>query len=105
MKDRVYPLGKVWLPTSQRYLQDYIKLLQQIEKKPYKVLDLGCGCGILSFLFAKFHKNSQIKALDKNQDAVNTTNVNASRLKFEHIEAFPFDITEQKSFKLKTMEY
>lgn len=62
------------------------------------MLDIGCGSGILSFLFAKANKNSKIFALDKNQDAVRTCNVNAARLELRNIEAFQFDVKDEKEF-------
>ena len=67
---KIYPLGKVWLPTSQRYLIKYCDLIKQLAHKPYNVLDLGCGCGILSFLFAKAHKKSKVIGVDKNPAAI-----------------------------------
>jgi len=44
------------------------------------MLDIGCGSGVLSFLFAKANKKSKIFAFDKNEDAVKTCNLNAARL-------------------------
>jgi len=35
-----------------------------------KILDIGCGSGILSFLFAKQHKRSKVYAIDVNPAAV-----------------------------------
>jgi methylase of polypeptide subunit release factors len=84
--DKVYPSGKVWMPTSQRYLINYFKIIKALEHKPYNVLDLGCGCGILSFLFGKTHKKSRVIGIDKNPEAVNTTNINAARLGLTNIE-------------------
>lgn len=84
----IYPTGKVWMPTSQKYLEDYVKIINSISGKDvYHFLDLGCGSGILSFLFAKRHKKSKITAIDKNPDAVKTTNVNAVKLNLSNVEA------------------
>jgi methylase of polypeptide subunit release factors len=44
------------------------------------VLDVGCGSGVLSYLFAKQFKKSKIFGLDNNPDAVRTCNLNAARL-------------------------
>ncbi len=49
------------------------------------MLDIGCGSGILSFLFAKKSKKSRIIAVDSNPDAVKTTNINAAKLNFSNI--------------------
>jgi methylase of polypeptide subunit release factors len=87
--EHIYPSGKVWLPTSEKYLVDYCNILNSITgKQNYNVLDIGCGSGILSFLFAKSQKKSQIYAIDKNPDAVKTTNLNAARIGMKNIEAF-----------------
>lgn len=59
---------------------------------------MGCGSGVLSFIFAKNQKKSKIYALDKNNDAVKTTNVNAARLEYRNIEAFQFDLNDYKQF-------
>ena len=75
------------MPTSSRYLNSYFNIVKSLEHKSYNVLDLGCGSGILSFLFAKNHKKSKIVAIDKNLNAVKTTNINAARLGFTNVEA------------------
>jgi len=57
--------------------------LQKINNKnKIDVLDIGCGCGILSFLFLKKNKKSKVFGIDKNDDAVKTYNLNAPRLEF-----------------------
>ena len=56
------------------------------------MFDLGCGSGILSYLFAKYHKTAKIAALDKNPDAIETTNVNAVKMGMQNIEALQFDL-------------
>jgi 16S rRNA G1207 methylase RsmC len=38
--------------------------------KNVSALDIGCGSGILSFVFAKNNKKSKIYSFDKNKDAV-----------------------------------
>ena len=95
----IYPMGLVWMPTSQKYLKHYIEIVQSLQAgKQYKVLDLGCGSGVLSFIFAKNHKKSQVAALDKNPDAVNTTNVNAAKLGLPNVQAVKFDLKDHKKF-------
>lgn len=102
----IFPLGKVWLPTSKRYLLNFMKIISGIPgSQAHNVLDLGCGSGILSFLFAKTHKKSRVIAVDKNPDAVNTTNVNAAKLQLSNVEALQFDLLQQKDFEVKTMEF
>jgi SAM-dependent methyltransferase len=94
--EQIYPSGKVWLPTSEKYLVDYCNIINSITgKQNYNVLDVGCGSGILSYLFAKNQKKSHIYAIDKNPDAVKTTNINAARLNMRNIEAFEFDVKNQ----------
>lgn len=68
-------------------------------------LDLGCGSGVLSFLFSKLFKKSRVCAIDNNPDAVKTCNINAARLNYRNVEAVLFDLKQQKDFELKTMEY
>jgi methylase of polypeptide subunit release factors len=79
--EKIFPSGKVWMPTNERYLQHYIKLIGSLGgKAEMSLLDIGCGSGILSFLFAKQFKKGKVVALDKNPDAVRTCNLNAARL-------------------------
>jgi 2-polyprenyl-3-methyl-5-hydroxy-6-metoxy-1,4-benzoquinol methylase len=79
--ERIFPSGKVWLPTSEKYLQDYVKILAGVTGKgEMSMLDIGCGSGILSFLFARQFRKSRVCAIDKNPDAVRTCNINAARL-------------------------
>jgi methylase of polypeptide subunit release factors len=95
----IYPMGVVWMPTSERYFQDYLKILNQMERKDRgNMLDLGCGSGILSFLFAKHNKKWAISALDNNPAAISTTNINASKLNLSNIHAFEFDLLEEDKF-------
>ena len=83
----------MWLPTSEKYLIDFHEYLKSMPQQGnLNVLDLGCGCGILSFLFLKHHKKSKIFGFDKNEDAVKTFNLNASRLSMREAEAFQFDL-------------
>ena len=69
------------------------------------MLDIGCGSGILSFLFAKKSKKSHIIALDSNPDAVKTTNINAAKLMLGNVEALQFNVKDQAKFEIMTMEH
>lgn len=69
------------------------------------MLDLGCGSGILSFLFAKQFKKAKAYGLDKNTDAVKTCNLNAAELGLGNVEAFEFDLKKQAKFQLETGEF
>lgn len=52
----IIPHGNVWIPPAFTYLNHYINIVKKIKKgEKYNVLDMGCGSGILSFLFAKYH--------------------------------------------------
>jgi methylase of polypeptide subunit release factors len=57
-------------------------------KNDLTFLDIGCGSGVLSYIFAKQFKKSRVYCLDKNPDAVKTTNLNAARLEYHNVEAF-----------------
>jgi methylase of polypeptide subunit release factors len=58
-----------------------VKILGSLtNQQSSSLLDLGCGSGILSFLFAKQFKKAKIYAIDKNKDAVKTCNLNAAEL-------------------------
>ena len=86
----IYPKGHVWMPTSQRYLTYYLELIKDLSSKEGNVLDVGCGSGVLGFLFAKKHKKSRVVGLDVNPDAVETTNINAAELRLGQVEAFRY---------------
>ncbi|MBH68743.1 MAG: 50S ribosomal protein L11 methyltransferase [Rhodospirillaceae bacterium] len=45
--------------------------------KPKKILDIGCGSGVLSIAAARLWRNTAIVALDIDSDAVKTTQENA----------------------------
>ena len=90
MGGKIYPYGKVWMPTNERYLQHYLQIVNAITvtgKADLTFLDIGCGSGVLSYLFAKQFKKSRIVAVDRNPDAVRTSNLNAARLEYRNFEA------------------
>jgi methylase of polypeptide subunit release factors len=74
------------MPTNEKYLLDYAKLLGGLGGKgEVSMLDIGCGSGVLSFLFAKQFKKGRICAIDSNPDAVRTCNLNAARMGLRNI--------------------
>lgn len=96
LNNTIYPTGVVWMPTSERYLQHYITIVEGMDKTERgNMLDLGCGSGILSFLFAKRHKKWKVYSIDNNPAAVSTTNINAAKLNLPNVEATVFDILQQ----------
>lgn len=64
----IYPKGDVWMPTNQKYLNDFVEKLKRLEgdKNVQNVLDIGCGSGVLSFLMKKTFKKAKIIAFDIN---------------------------------------
>lgn len=59
---------------SSRFLASY---LQGLDLRGKKLLDLGCGSGVLSLIAAK--KGAQVHAVDINAKAVTNTKLNAER--------------------------
>lgn len=72
-------------------LEDTILISKNIPKnlKGKKVLDLGCGSGILSVLSAKY--NADVTSVDINPDAVDNTKHNAEKYNLK-IKAFQSDL-------------
>jgi len=84
--ERIFPSGKVWMPTNEKYLLDYAKMVGGMTVKGEgSMLDIGCGSGVLSFLFAKQFKKSKVTAIDSNPDAVRTCNLNAARMELRNV--------------------
>lgn len=97
--EKIYPSGKVWLPTSEKYLHHYQYIINSISGgKDINFLDIGCGSGVLSFLFGKHFRKSRVCAVDNNPEAVRTCNINAARLSLRNVEAVEFDLKHQKDF-------
>ena len=97
---KIFPQGPTWMPTNQDYLKlfsDY--LYSHPETKPNAILDLGCGSGILSFICAKVFKNARITAVDKNEHAVETCEINAASLGFFNIKAIKADYTKNNQME------
>lgn len=87
------------MPTSEKYLYHYQYIINSINgSKDMNFLDLGCGSGVLSFLFSKQFKKGRVCAIDNNPDAVKTCNLNAARLNYRNVEAVHFDLKHQKDF-------
>jgi methylase of polypeptide subunit release factors len=89
---QIFPSGEVWLPTNEQYIMDYKSILDRETASPISMLDIGCGSGVLSFLFAKAFKKAKVFGVDNNPNAVKTFNLNASRLDFKNAQAFQHDI-------------
>jgi len=68
------------MPTNEKYLIDFISVINQNQTNASikNILDIGSGSGVLSFLCAKAFKKAKIYGFDINQTAVDTYNVNAT---------------------------
>lgn len=63
-----------------------------MEKKKL-VLDVGCGTGILSFMYTKKIGNEVVNAIDSNLKAVESTRLNTHVLDLGgRVEAMPMDL-------------
>jgi len=80
---KVYPLYSVWSPTSQTYLsllENYLEEKRNMVKSRKNVLDLGCGTGVLSYMFVQKTGLKDVYAVDKNKRAVECTLLNTQLL-------------------------
>ena len=65
-------------PTTQMMLVNIEKFLNDLpEEREIKILDLGCGTGILGIACAKLFKNSKVLAVDIDEEALKATVYNA----------------------------
>tara|TARA_Y100001936_G_scaffold217220_1_gene228991 strand:- start:1310 stop:2161 length:852 start_codon:yes stop_codon:yes gene_type:complete len=70
---------------------------------PYKILDLGTGCGIIAISIAKHRPLSCITAIDNSMDAIYVAKKNAKSLDTNNINIFKsnwFDKIKEKKFDL-----
>jgi len=63
-------------PTTQMMLENIEIFLEKTEQKSLKILDLGCGTGILGIACAKLFKNCKIWAIDIDEEALKACNLN-----------------------------
>lgn len=99
LENKIFPLGQVWLPTNENYLQDFQEAIQRLTvPENAQVLDIGTGSGILSYLFGKVHRKVHILGIDINPDAIRTFEVNSRSLKLSNLSCFEFDVSHQKKF-------
>lgn len=68
----------------------------RVSEKTQKVLDIGCGCGIIALMLAqRLEKNdSMIDAIDIDLDAVNQCQENINNSPFNHINSLCIDINQ-----------
>jgi release factor glutamine methyltransferase len=60
--------------------------------KPLQILDIGCGSGAISIALADFFKNSQVLAVDIDENAIIQTIENGKLNKIENIQVQQLDI-------------
>lgn len=67
-----------------------------IDSAPQKILDIGCGCGIIALMLAQRleHDNCQIDAVDIDMQAVAQCQQNSQQAGFASINAFNIDINQ-----------
>lgn len=82
---KIFNLYGVFPPTRS-HLYDlfaqYIKSKQNLLKADRAIIDLGCGSGVLGFIFADNSNTVKVYALDKDEDAVHCARLNSQVLGF-----------------------
>ncbi len=64
-------------PTTQMMLENIEIFAETANQKALKILDLGCGTGILAIACAKLLKNCKVWAVDIDEEALKACNFNA----------------------------
>lgn len=68
-------------------------LLKNVPNKTFKrVLDVGCGIGIIGLSIAKAHSDSKVDLIDVNLNAIKLTKDNAKLNKIENVNVFESDV-------------
>ena len=89
---RIFPVGKVWMPTTESYLDLFTSFMDGYNRNVNNLLDIGCGSGVLSFIIGRKYKKCKITAIDKNDDAIETCLRNYPSLQIENFKAINIDI-------------
>ncbi len=55
---------------------------------PLRILDIGCGSGVIPVTLARFFKNAEIKSIDINPSALQCAKKNASKMNVEEMITF-----------------
>lgn len=89
---------KVFIPRPEtEYLANLVRVsLKHKKDEKLKILDIGCGSGALAIALADYFKQSEVYAIDIDENAIEQTKENAKINKVENLVVFKMDILEQK---------
>ncbi len=79
LEHRIHPFYGVYFPMREKHLVMFDQWIKRNKQKYKNAIDIGTGCGILSFVMAK-HGIKSIYATDINPNAVYSTRTEAERL-------------------------
>ncbi len=68
---------------TEELVEQTLKLIDQKKKKHLKVIDLGCGSGVIGITLKKFRPSLDVTLLDISKDALRIAKENAQRLNVE----------------------
>lgn len=89
---------KVFIPRPEtEYLANLVRVsLKHKKDEKLKILDIGCGSGALAIALADYFKQSEVYAIDIDENAIEQTKENAKINKVENLAVFKMDILEEK---------
>ncbi len=65
---------------SRLLLESALDNLEARDRAPERILDMGCGNGVLGFFYKVFHPKAKLTLIDVNERAIETAKANAERL-------------------------
>jgi len=80
-----------WATTAVRVARKY---MNRMNKDHFRILDLGCGCGVVGILLGLDPKVGHVVFSDINEKAINSTVINAKRMKISNYETYTCDLFE-----------